>query len=68
MGQSKIRSIFAPVKPQNEQAAVVYFIVQTQMESSRNCSSIYLSMATNSKLLHNHYYWVELPAGTYRFL
>jgi hypothetical protein len=24
MGQSKIRSIFAPIKPQNEQAAVVY--------------------------------------------
>ncbi|EMO2737257.1 TPA: DUF2846 domain-containing protein, partial [Acinetobacter baumannii] len=64
----KLGQTFAPVKPQNEQAAVVYLYRPDTKWNRQEIAAI--NLFVNGKripsLLHNHYYWIELPAGTYR--
>ncbi|MFX7567126.1 DUF2846 domain-containing protein, partial [Acinetobacter baumannii] len=53
---------------QNEQAAVVYLYRPDTKWNRQEIAAI--NLFVNGKripsLLHNHYYWIELPAGTYR--
>ncbi len=64
----KLGQTFAPIKPQNEQAAVVYLYRPDTKWNRQEIAAI--NLFVNGKripsLLHNHYYWIELPAGTYR--
>ncbi|HFF5470123.1 TPA: DUF2846 domain-containing protein, partial [Acinetobacter baumannii] len=64
----KLGQTFAPVKPQNEQAAVVYLYRPDTKWNRQEIAAI--NLFVNGKripsLLHNHYYWIELPAGIYR--
>ncbi|MEK5760391.1 DUF2846 domain-containing protein, partial [Acinetobacter variabilis] len=51
-----------------EQAAVVYLYRPDTKWNRQEIAAI--NLFVNGKripsLLHNHYYWIELPAGTYR--
>ena len=64
----KLGQYFTPVKPQNEQAAVVYLYRPDSRWNRQEIAAVNLFINGHRipSLLHNHYYWVELPAGTYR--
>ncbi|AXY57857.1 DUF2846 domain-containing protein [Acinetobacter chinensis] len=59
---------FKAVKPQNDQAAVVYLYRPDSKWNRQEivASSLFINGDRIPSLLNNHYYWVELPAGTYR--
>lgn len=59
---------FQPVKPQHDQAAVVYLYRPDSKWNRQEivASSLFLNSERIPSLLNNHYYWVELPAGQYR--
>nr|WP_174506713.1 DUF2846 domain-containing protein [Acinetobacter sp. Marseille-Q1620] len=59
---------FKLVQPQNPEAAVVYFY---RPDSKWNRQEIiapnfYINDRRIPSLISNHYYWIELPEGTYR--
>jgi len=64
----KLGQTFVPIKPQNEHAAVVYLYRPDTKWNRQEIAAI--NLFVNGKripsLLHNHYYWIELPAGSYR--
>lgn len=64
----KLGQRFAPVKPQHEQAAMVYLYRPDSKWNRQEivAASIFINQERIPSLLHNHYYWVELPPGTYR--
>ncbi|OTG90006.1 DUF2846 domain-containing protein [Acinetobacter sp. ANC 3813] len=59
---------FQLVKPQHDQAAVVYLYRPDSKWNRQEivASSLFLNSERIPSLLNNHYYWVELPAGQYR--
>ena len=59
---------FQTIKPQHDQAAVVYLYRPDSKWNRQEivASSLFLNSERIPSLLNNHYYWVELPAGTYR--
>ncbi|WP_180174213.1 DUF2846 domain-containing protein [Acinetobacter sp. YH01022] len=64
----KIGQRFQPVQAQNDQAAIVY-LYRPDSKWNRHeivASSLFINSEHIPSLLNNHYYWVELPAGTYR--
>ncbi|CAM4439778.1 DUF2846 domain-containing protein [Acinetobacter dispersus] len=64
----KLGQYYAPIKPQNEQAAVVYLYRPDTRWNRQEiaAANLFINGHRIPSLLHNHYYWVELPAGTYR--
>ena len=61
-------SVFKQVTPTDPNAAIIYLY---RIESNWNRQEIvapnfFLNDKRIPSLLNNHYYWVELPAGTYR--
>ncbi len=64
----KLGQRFAPVQPQHEQAAVVYLYRPDSKWNRQEivAASLFINQERIPSLLHNHYYWVELPPGTYR--
>lgn len=59
---------FQTVQPQHADAAIVYLY---RPDSNWNrqeivAASLFINQQHIPSLLHNHYYWVELPAGSYR--
>lgn len=63
MGQN-----FQEVKPQHEQAAIVY-LYRPDTKWNRQeivATSFFINKQRIPSLLNNHYYWVELAAGDYR--
>ena len=64
----KLGQFYAPIKPQNEQAAVVYLYRPDTRWNRQEiaAANLFINGHRIPSLLHNHYYWVELPAGTYR--
>ncbi len=59
---------FYPVHAQNDQAAIVYMYRPDSKWNRQEivASSLFMNSERIPSLLNNHYYWVELPAGTYR--
>ena len=59
---------FQTIQPQHDQAAVVYLYRPDSKWNRQEivASSLFLNSERIPSLLNNHYYWVELPAGTYR--
>lgn len=59
---------FQEIKPQHDQAAVVYLYRPDSKWNRQEivASSLFLNGERIPSLLNNHYYWVELPAGNYR--
>lgn len=59
---------FQPVQAQDEQAAIVYLYRPDSKWNRQEivASSLFINSERIPSLLNNHYYWVELPAGTYR--
>jgi hypothetical protein len=59
---------FQPVQPQYEQAAVVYLYRPDSRWNRQEivAASLFINQQHIPSLLHNHYYWLELPAGAYR--
>ncbi len=64
----KIGQRFQPVQAQNDQAAIVYLYRPDSKWNRQEivASSLFINSEHIPSLLNNHYYWVELPAGTYR--
>lgn len=64
----KIGQRFRPVQAQNDQAAIVYLYRPDSKWNRQEivASSLFINSERIPSLLNNHYYWVELPAGTYR--
>ena len=64
----KIGQRFQPVQAQNDQAAIVYLYRPDSKWNRQEivASSLFINSERIPSLLNNHYYWVELPAGTYR--
>ncbi|WP_109441573.1 DUF2846 domain-containing protein [Acinetobacter haemolyticus] len=64
----KLGQHFSPIKPQNEQAAVVYLYRPDTRWNRQEiaAANLFINGHRIPSLLHNHYYWLELPAGTYR--
>lgn len=59
---------FHSVQPQNSQAAIVYMYRPDSAWNRQEvvASSLFINAERIPSLLNNHYYWIELPAGTYR--
>lgn len=59
---------FQTVKPQHDQAAIVYLYRPDSKWNRQEivAASIFINQHRIPSLLNNHYYWVELPAGSYR--
>lgn len=60
--------LFQPVNIRHPEAAMVYFY-RTDSRWNREeivAPNFYLNGERIPSLLNNHYYWIELPAGTYR--
>ena len=59
---------FHPVHAQNDQAAIVYMYRPDSKWNRQEivASSLFMNSERIPSLLNNHYYWVELPTGTYR--
>ncbi|UDM37814.1 DUF2846 domain-containing protein [Acinetobacter haemolyticus] len=64
----KIGQRFQPVQAQNDQAAIVYLYRPDSKWNRQEivASSLFINSERIPSLLNNHYYWVELPVGTYR--
>jgi len=64
----KMGQRFQPVQAQDEQAAIVYLYRPDSKWNRQEivASSLFINSERIPSLLNNHYYWVELPAGTYR--
>ncbi|CAB1208595.1 DUF2846 domain-containing protein [Acinetobacter bouvetii] len=64
----KLGQHFQPVHAQNDQAAIVYLYRPDSKWNRQEivASSLFINSERIPSLLNNHYYWVELPAGTYR--
>ena len=64
----KLGQRFQRVQPQHEQAAMVYLYRPDSKWNRQEivASSLFINKELIPSLLNNHYYWVELPAGTYR--
>lgn len=64
----KLGQYFQPIQPQNEQAAVVYMYRPDTKWNRQEiaAANLYINGTRIPSLLHNHYYWLELPQGTYR--
>lgn len=64
----KMGQRFQPVQAQDEQAAIVYLYRPDSKWNRQEivASSLFINGERIPSLLNNHYYWVELPAGTYR--
>lgn len=61
--------LFQPVNIRHPSAAMVYFY-RTDSHWNRTeivAPNFFLNGERIPSLLNNHYYWIELPAGTYRF-
>lgn len=59
---------FQAVQAQHDQAAIIY-LYRPDTKWNRQeivASSLFLNSERIPSLLNNHYYWVEVPAGTYR--
>ena len=59
---------FQSVQAQNTQAAIVYMYRPDTKWNRQEivASSLFINSERIPSLLNNHYYWIELPAGTYR--
>lgn len=59
---------FQTVKPQHEEAAIVYLYRPDSKWNRQEivATSLFLNSERIPSLLNNHYYWVEVPAGQYR--
>ena len=64
----KLGQRFQPVQAQNDQAAIVYMYRPDSKWNRQEivASSVFINSERIPSLLNNHYYWMELPAGTYR--
>ncbi|MCU4414435.1 DUF2846 domain-containing protein [Acinetobacter sp. WU_MDCI_Axc73] len=64
----KLGQYFQPIQPQNSQAAVVYLYRPDSRWNQQEiaAANIFINGKRIPSLLNNHYYWIELPAGTYR--
>ena len=65
----KLGQFFTPInKAQNEKAAVVYLYRPDTRWNRQEiaAANLFINGYHIPSLLHNHYYWLELPAGTYR--
>ena len=64
----KLGQFFTPIQPQNAQAAVVYLYRPDTRWNRQEiaAANLFINGHRIPSLLHNHYYWLELPAGTYR--
>jgi hypothetical protein len=64
----KLGQRYHPVQPQHDQAAVVYLYRPDSKWNRQEivASSLFINKYRIPSLLNNHYYWLELPAGTYR--
>lgn len=64
----KLGQHFQAVQAQNDQAAIVYLYRPDSKWNRQEivASSLFINSERIPSLLNNHYYWVELPAGTYR--
>ena len=59
---------FQTVKPQHDEAAIVYLYRPDSRWNRQEivAASLFINQEHIPSLLHNHYYWIEVPAGTYR--
>ena len=59
---------FQTVKAQHDDAAIVYLYRPDSRWNRQEivAASLFINQEHIPSLLHNHYYWIELPAGTYR--
>lgn len=59
---------FQTVKPQHAEAAIVYLYRPDSRWNRQEivAASLFINQEHIPSLLHNHYYWIEVPAGTYR--
>lgn len=64
----KLGQYFQPIQPQNPQAAVIYLYRPDTRWNQQEiaAANIFVNGQRIPSLLNNHYYWIELPAGTYR--
>jgi len=64
----KLGQRFKPVQAQSDQAAIVYLYRPDSKWNRQEivASSLFINSERIPSLLNNHYYWVELPVGTYR--
>ena len=64
----KLGQRFQAIQPQHDQAAVVYLYRPDSRWNRQEivASSLFINSERIPSLLHNHYYWIELPAGDYR--
>ncbi|TCB35690.1 DUF2846 domain-containing protein [Acinetobacter sp. ANC 4910] len=64
----KLGQRYHPVQAQHDQAAVVYLYRPDSRWNRQEivASSLFINKQRIPSLLNNHYYWLELPAGTYR--
>src|SRR5690606_3989576 len=64
----KLGQRFQPVQAQNDQAAIVYMYRPDSKWNRQEivASSLFINSERIPSLLNNHYYWMELPVGTYR--
>lgn len=64
----KMGQRFQLVQAQDEQAAIVYLYRPDSKWNRQEivASSLFINSERIPSLLNNHYYWVELPVGTYR--
>lgn len=64
----KVGQRFQPVQAQSEQAALVYMYRPDSKWNRQEivASSLFINSERIPSLINNHYYWIELPAGTYR--
>ena len=64
----KLGQYFQPIQAQNPQAAVVYLYRPDSRWNQQEiaAANLFINGKRIPSLLNNHYYWLELPAGTYR--
>ena len=64
----KLGQNFKPVQAQHADAAIVYLYRPDSKWNRQEivATSMFINKHRIPSLLHNHYYWLELPAGTYR--
>ena len=64
----KLGQKFSPVTAQHDQAAIVYLYRPDSKWNRQEivATSFFINKQHIPSLLHNHYYWLELPEGNYR--
>jgi hypothetical protein len=62
--------LFQPVPPMDSNAAIVYLYRPHSLWNFQEilAPSFFLNGKRLPSLINNHYYWLELPAGTYRLV